>query len=134
MLLGLLERRVQELDGDQLVAARLEAADDLAHEAALHAVGLDGDERALVQRARLAPIRHGVGLGRTHYGCATRRTREYYRHSARASARARAAASYSSATWRGRRRTCRTRRPTCGSASCPAQRQPQSTAMHAGSL
>jgi hypothetical protein len=39
---------VDELHGDELVSLLLEALDDLADEAALHAVGLDGDEAALV--------------------------------------------------------------------------------------
>lgn len=44
MLLQVLFWRRHEFDGDELVATLLETGDDIADEAALHAVGLDGDE------------------------------------------------------------------------------------------
>ena len=47
VLLGLLLADVLELHRAKVVAARLEAGDDLAHEAALDAVGLDHDEGGL---------------------------------------------------------------------------------------
>ena len=47
VLLGLLLADVLELHRAEVVAARLEAGDDLADEAALDAVGLDHDEGGL---------------------------------------------------------------------------------------
>ena len=48
---------LHELHGDELESLLLEPLDDVAAEAALHAVGLDHDEGALVNRRLL------VGLG-----------------------------------------------------------------------
>ncbi len=42
---------VNQLHGDELEALLLEAADDLANYASLHAVRFDGDERALARGA-----------------------------------------------------------------------------------
>ena len=55
--LGLLKSRVQQLDSDQLVATRLEAADDLSDQCSLHTIGLDGNEGALVVGTGLAVVR-----------------------------------------------------------------------------
>lgn len=43
-----LEAGVEHLEADQLVATRLEALDDLTDQVALHTIGLDGDEGALL--------------------------------------------------------------------------------------
>lgn len=79
--LGALLGRRHELERHQLVALLLEARDHLADESALHAVGLDGDERALLGRAGHARVgRRGRSL--VLRGLALRRGRERQRHGA----------------------------------------------------
>ncbi len=66
---GHLLGRPHHLEGDKLVALGLEASDDVADEAALHAVGLDRDERALVLGSRDAvggELGGRAGGGRGH--------------------------------------------------------------------
>lgn len=67
---GLGARYLQELHGHEAEPLLLEALDDLAHQAALHAVRLDGDERALL-------VGHGLrATDRSAQGPAAARTQD----------------------------------------------------------
>ena len=59
VLLQVLLAGSHHLDGDELVAAVLEAGEDGADQAALDTIGLDGDE---AERALSAGVRDGMGV------------------------------------------------------------------------
>lgn len=53
--------RFEEFHGTKLIAALLEALDDFANEASLHAIGLDHDISSLhLHAGRRSPVRDGV--------------------------------------------------------------------------
>ena len=66
VLLGHILSGVDELEGNELVSAVLEAADDLSNQVALDTVGLDGDESTLSLGTSLTVVGCGSSVER---GC-----------------------------------------------------------------